>query len=121
MTNGNGCGFKEHEIVRVQGRDFPIIGGGLRIVHESHKDKLSIETAIVEYVLDSYAIDMQGVVIEHSGSGSSPGPRFFFPRGRATGSSRARARPGRSWSGSRTLRPRASPGPARRPRPSRAR
>jgi len=53
--SGNGCGFKEHEIVRVQGRDFPIIGGRLRIVHEAN-EKLSIGTELVDYVIDGHAV-----------------------------------------------------------------
>lgn len=51
MTNG----FKEHEIVRVQGRDFPVIGGRLRIVHELN-DKVFIGTELVDYVIDVHAV-----------------------------------------------------------------
>jgi len=51
MTNG----FKEGEIVRVQGRDFPVIGGRLRIVHETN-DKVSITTELVDYVIDQHAV-----------------------------------------------------------------
>lgn len=49
-------GFKDSEIVTVSGRAFPCIGGRLRIVHELHKDKLSIETELVDYQIDQYAV-----------------------------------------------------------------
>lgn len=49
-------GFKDSEIVTVSGRAFPCIGGRLRIVHELHKDKLSIETDLVDYQIDQYAV-----------------------------------------------------------------
>lgn len=49
-------GFKDSEIVTVSGRAFPCIGGRLRIVHELHKDKLSIETELVDYQIDHYAV-----------------------------------------------------------------
>lgn|GEM_PF-676697 len=52
MSNG----FKDHEVVRVQGKEFPVIGGRLRIVHEVNKEKLSIITVIVDYQLDRHAI-----------------------------------------------------------------
>lgn len=48
--------FKEHEVVKVQGRDFPVIGGRLRIAHEIFKDRLSIETELVDYEVDRFAV-----------------------------------------------------------------
>lgn len=52
----NDAKFKETEIVRVQGRDFPVVGGRLRIAHEIHQGKLSIVTELVEYQIDQYAV-----------------------------------------------------------------
>lgn len=49
-------GFKDSEIVTVGGRAFPCIGGRLRIIHELHRDKLSIETELVDYQIDQYAV-----------------------------------------------------------------
>lgn len=49
-------GFKSEEIVRVQGKDHPVLGGRLRIAHEIFKEKLSIETELVEYEIDRFAV-----------------------------------------------------------------
>jgi len=62
VTNGNGCGFRDGEIVRVQGRDFPIIGGRLRIAHEAN-EKVSIGTELVDYVIDQHAVVRASVEI----------------------------------------------------------
>lgn len=67
-----GSGFKENEIVRVQGREHPVIGGRLRIVHELHREKLSIETELVDYVLDQYAV-VRARVVTAVGSFSATG------------------------------------------------
>lgn len=55
-VNGNGTGFRPEELVQVQGRTFPVIGGRLRIVHELQRDKLSLVTQLVDYQMDSHAI-----------------------------------------------------------------
>lgn len=55
-VNGNGTGFRPEELVQVQGRTFPVIGGRLRIVHELQRDKLSLVTQLVDYQMDSLAI-----------------------------------------------------------------
>lgn len=52
----NDAKFRETEIVRVQGRDFPVVGGRLRIAHEIHQGKLSIVTELVDYQIDQYAV-----------------------------------------------------------------
>lgn len=52
----NDAKFKENKIVRVQGRDFPIVGGRLRIAHEIHQGKLSIVTELVDYRIDQHAV-----------------------------------------------------------------
>lgn len=49
-------GFKQEEIVRVQGKEFPVLGGRLRIAHELFKDRLSIETELIDYAIDSHAV-----------------------------------------------------------------
>jgi hypothetical protein len=51
----NGSGFRPDEIVKIQNRDFVVIGGRLRVVHESHP-KLSITTEVLDYVLDQHAV-----------------------------------------------------------------
>lgn len=56
MKESSVNGFKDSEIVTVSGRAFPCIGGRLRIVHELHKDRLSIETELVDYQIDLYAV-----------------------------------------------------------------
>ncbi|MBI4861753.1 MAG: hypothetical protein HY815_16065 [Candidatus Riflebacteria bacterium] len=53
--NGNGTGFRDNEIAKVQGRDFPVIGGRLRIVHEMN-EKVTIGTELVDYVIDVHAV-----------------------------------------------------------------
>ena len=57
-ANGNGGsnGFKPDEIVMVHSRPFPVVGGKLRILHELHQEKLSIETELVDYIFDQYAV-----------------------------------------------------------------
>jgi hypothetical protein len=53
--NNNGSGFRSDEIVKIQNRDFVVIGGRLRVVHESYP-KLSITTEVLDYVLDQHAV-----------------------------------------------------------------
>lgn len=40
--------FKKDELVKVQGKEYPVVGGRLRLAHEDNK-ALSIETSIIEY------------------------------------------------------------------------
>src|SRR5690349_10822692 len=47
--------FRDEELVIVQGRSFPVIGGRLRIVHEDCQ-KVSIQTELVAFELDRHAI-----------------------------------------------------------------
>lgn len=49
-------GFKEHELVKVQGRDFPVVGGRLRVLHEMYGNEVSIETQIVEHRAEMSAV-----------------------------------------------------------------
>ena len=40
--------FKNEELVKVQGRMFPVVGGRLRLAHEDNAN-LSIETKVISY------------------------------------------------------------------------
>lgn len=41
-------GFYKEELVKVQNKEYPVVGGRLRLAHEGNK-QLSIETSIVQY------------------------------------------------------------------------
>lgn len=47
--------FRDDELVTVQGKAFPVIGGRLRIVHEDNQS-VSIRTELVSFELDHHAI-----------------------------------------------------------------
>lgn len=40
--------FKNEELVKVQGKTYPVVGGRLRLAHDENKS-LSIETSVVQY------------------------------------------------------------------------
>jgi len=40
--------FKKEELVKVQNKEYPVVGGRLRLAHEDNK-QLSIETSIINY------------------------------------------------------------------------
>lgn len=44
--------FRSEELVKVQGKIYPVVGGRLRLAHDENKN-LSIETSIVQYNEDS--------------------------------------------------------------------
>lgn len=47
--------FRDDEVVQVQGRAFPIVGGRLRLAHEGN-GHLSIKTDVLAHELDQYAV-----------------------------------------------------------------
>lgn len=53
--NGSGTGFRPDELVKIQGRDFVVIGGRLRVLHASGA-KVSIVTELIDYILDQHAV-----------------------------------------------------------------
>lgn len=61
--NGNNNGFRPDELVKIQGRDFVMIGGRLRVLH-SAGTKVSITTEVIDYALDEYAVVRARVVTE---------------------------------------------------------
>jgi hypothetical protein len=61
--NENGTGFRSEELVQIQGRDFVVIGGRLRVLH-STSTKVSITTEVIDYVLDQHAVVRARVVTE---------------------------------------------------------
>ena len=47
--------FKNEELVKVQGKIYPVVGGRLRLAHDENKN-LSIETSVVQYNEESTAV-----------------------------------------------------------------
>lgn len=47
--------FKNEELVKVQGKTYPVVGGRLRLAHDENKS-LSIETSVVQYSADSTVV-----------------------------------------------------------------
>ena len=47
--------FRNEELVKVQGKIYPVVGGRLRLAHDENKS-LSIETSVVQYSEDSTVI-----------------------------------------------------------------
>lgn len=47
--------FRNEELVKVQGKIYPVVGGRLRLAHDENKN-LSIETAVVQYKEESTVI-----------------------------------------------------------------
>lgn len=41
--------FKNDEIVQVNGKNYPVVGGRLRLAHDENEKGLSIETAVIKY------------------------------------------------------------------------
>jgi len=41
--------FKNDEIVKVNGKNYPVVGGRLRLAHDENEKGLSIETAVIKY------------------------------------------------------------------------
>ena len=69
-------GFRDGEIVQVQGREFPVVGGRLRLIHELNGDQLSIETQIVDHQAEVSAVvtarvTTKGGVFTGTGASSS--------------------------------------------------
>lgn len=62
--------FKKEELVKVQGKEYPVVGGRLRLAHEGNK-QLSIETSIVQY--SSEVAVIQAKVTTEQGSFSGLG------------------------------------------------
>lgn len=54
-SNGNATGFRPDELVKIQGRDFVVIGGRLRVLH-ANAAKVSIVTELIDYILDQHAV-----------------------------------------------------------------
>lgn len=52
----NDIKFRDHEVVRIQGKEFVLLGGRLRVAHELHGGKISITTELVSYVLEDHAV-----------------------------------------------------------------
>ncbi|MDD3706345.1 MAG: hypothetical protein PHC45_09835 [Clostridiaceae bacterium] len=47
--------FKSEELVKVQGKTYPVVGGRLRLAHDENKN-LSIETNVVQYSEESTVV-----------------------------------------------------------------
>lgn len=41
--------FKADELVKVNGKDYPVVGGRLRLAHDENQKALSIETSVIKY------------------------------------------------------------------------
>jgi hypothetical protein len=41
--------FKNDEIVKVNNKDYPVVGGRLRLAHDENEKNLSIETTVIKY------------------------------------------------------------------------
>lgn len=52
----NDVKFKDTEIVRIQGKEFVLLGGRLRVAHELHASKISITTELVTFSLTDHAV-----------------------------------------------------------------
>ncbi|MBI4871317.1 MAG: hypothetical protein HY814_07085 [Candidatus Riflebacteria bacterium] len=63
--------FRDDEVVQVQGRSFPVVGGRLRLAHEGNQH-LSIKTELVQYELDVLAV-VRSTVITDKGEFSGTG------------------------------------------------
>ncbi len=57
--------FKNEELVKVQGKTYPVVGGRLRLAHDENKN-LSIETNVVQYNED--AVIVQAAVRTEKGT-----------------------------------------------------
>lgn len=68
---GNGSGFRPDEMVKIQGRDFVVIGGRLRVLH-SGCTKVSIVTELIDYILDQHAV-VRARVLTDSGEFTGTG------------------------------------------------
>jgi hypothetical protein len=44
--------FKNDEIVKVNNKDYPVVGGRLRLAHDENEKSLSIETTVIKYESD---------------------------------------------------------------------
>jgi len=44
--------FRNDEIVKVNNKDYPVVGGRLRLAHEANEKALSIETTVIKYEND---------------------------------------------------------------------
>jgi hypothetical protein len=44
--------FRNDEIVKVNNKDYPVVGGRLRLAHDENEKSLSIETAVIKYEND---------------------------------------------------------------------
>jgi hypothetical protein len=47
--------FKNEELVKVQGKTYPVVGGRLRLAHDENKN-LSIETSVIQYSEDTTVV-----------------------------------------------------------------
>lgn len=61
--NSNGSAFRAEELVKIQGRDFVVIGGRLRLLHSAGA-KASIITEVIDYTLDQHAVVRAKVLTE---------------------------------------------------------
>jgi hypothetical protein len=57
QTGGNNMlnTFRNEELVKVQGKTYPVVGGRLRLAHDENKS-LSIETSVIQYSEESTVI-----------------------------------------------------------------
>jgi hypothetical protein len=63
--------FRDDEVVTVQGRAFPVVGGRLRLAHEGNQH-LTIKTELAQYELDVMAV-VRSTVITDKGEFSGTG------------------------------------------------
>lgn len=52
----NDVKFKDNEIVKIQGKEFVLLGGRIRVAHELHGGKISITTDLVTFALEDHAV-----------------------------------------------------------------
>lgn len=69
--------FKNDEIVQVNGKNYPVVGGRLRLAHDENEKGLSIETTVIKYE-DGIAVIQAKVTTEkgtYNGLGNATAQR----------------------------------------------
>lgn len=69
--------FTKEELVKVQGKEYPVVGGRLRLAHE-HNDKLNIETTVITFENEKLAVIQAKVTTDngiYNGYGTSTSNR----------------------------------------------
>lgn len=55
--------FADGDLVRIQGKEFMVLGARLRIAHQVFKDRISITTEVIDHVLEQQAVVRARVVV----------------------------------------------------------